>query len=239
MDDNDKALDIVRNQRLMPDDEWQAYAQPIREKVAAIIEEYGDAPKEQVFTRIGSGGKFFDYVRDGFFEEILNKHFPDWSFMLPHPPSSIGQLVYVSGRLILNFNGVRRIFDDTGEDKMRTQDDGSMVPGAVKSATTDCFKRCCHRALGAAQNVYNKKDLERASNVQRVKNVIDYLEEALADPESISSEDYRRLESALEYFEESEANLPTTDKGWTELNQKIKSLANLKETVDAKRTRRD
>lgn len=240
MDDNDKALEVLNNQQLMNEAEWRSYTQPIRDMIDEIISKHAEAPNESVFTRKGSGGKLFDYVRDGYFEEILNEYFPDWSFMIPHPPSFIGQLVYVSGRLILNFKGVRRIFDDTGEDKMKAQDDGSMVPGAVKSATTDCFKRCCHRALGAAQNVYNIQDLERKVNVQKIRDVLTYIEDTLGEPDdAIPSEHWEKLQSAHDYFREKAENLPTEDKGWKKLNEILDKFYTLKETVDAERTRRD
>lgn len=235
MTEQDKSLQIPQNQQLMNEDEWIEYIRPIQQQIEEIIEKYGDASREWVFTRPGAGGKFFDYVRDGFFEEILNEYFPDWNFLITHT-GYIGQLIYVTGRLILNFKGVRRVFDDAGEDKVKLQDDGTMVPGAVKAAVTDCFKRCCHRALGAAENVYNKIDLERKANVQKVADVIKYIEEILGDPEpAISTDNFDKMQSAYEYFNDLE--LPTTEKGWEQLNITLKRFQILKEAVDAERRR--
>lgn len=235
MTEQDKSLQIPQNQQLMSEDKWIEYIRPIQQQIDEIREKYGEASKEWVFTRAGAGGKSFDYVRDGFFEEILNEHFPDWSFLITHT-GYIGQLIYVTGRLILNFKGVRRIFDDAGEDKVSLQDDGTMVPGAVKAAVTDCFKRCAHRALGAAENVYNQIDLKRKANVQKVTDAIKYTEEILGEPEpAISSDNYTRLQDAHEYFQGLE--LPTTDKGWEQLNITLKRFQILKEAVDAERRR--
>ena len=238
MPNDDKSLEILNSQQVMNQAEWTEYIKPIQETVAKIREKYGHAPDEYVFERIGSDGNMYEYVREEFFVEILNDHFPDWSFVIPHPPHFIGQLVYVSGRLVLNFRGVRRVFDDTGEDKIKLQKkDGSMVSGAIKSATTDVFKRCCHRALGAALNVYNKKDLERQANVQMVRDIIAYIEDALNDSELISSASYTKLEGSLEYFQD--LKLPKTDKGWNDLKKNLNKFKLFKEAVDAERTRKE
>jgi len=235
MIETDKSLQIPVNQQIMSEGEWDDYAGPIRYIASQIREKYGKAPNDYIYTRPGGKAGPLDYVREEFFTEILNEHFPDWSFLITDI-GHMGQLIYVAGRLILNFKGVRRVFDDTGEDKAQAQEDGTMVPGAVKSATTDCFKRCCHRALGAAQNVYNLKDIERKKNISRIKNAIEYIEEVLGEPEpAISSDNYSKLQQAHKYFLNLE--LPTTDEGWDILNNTLKRFQILKEAVDAERRR--
>lgn len=235
MQNEDESLQPLDKQEIMETTEWERISSAIREKVSKIREQYGDAPREQIYARPGTAGDLFDYVREEFFIEILNEHFPDWSFLITDV-GYIGQLVYVSGRLILNFKGIRRIFDDTGEDKAKLQKDSTMVPGAVKSATTDCFKRCCHRALGAAQNVYNIKDIERKVNVQSVKDVVTYCDEILDKPnEQLSSKHIENLRAARDYFSNKVENLPTYEKDWEKLLSNLDKFYKLKEAIDAER----
>lgn len=180
MSDEDKSLETLNNQQLMPKSEWDSISQTIRDKMVEVEVDFGDAPQKYIYTRKGAGNKDWSYVRADFFEDALHKHFPDWSIVYDSPQVFAEKenypkpVVVVNGRLTFTIEGVRRVVGDVGEKEVeftyrkapkKHESDEDVywlvtVPNQVTAAATNCFKRCCVRALRLARNVYREKDEE-------------------------------------------------------------------------------
>lgn len=205
--------------------QWEEFAQLIREKTEQIRQEFGDAPPSYVFRREGAGGDEWDYVREDFFEEALDKHCPDWSYGKPEvqvlgPPQGFPKpVVVVSNALSFTIAGIRRTVGAVGEKHVEfTSQKGSAlnqdgkplqivttVQGAAKSADTDCFKRCCVRALRLASNIYRKKDAEHYAlhrltekDIEVVRDRIDKINRALETAKQLSAMKLKTCRNALE-----------------------------------------
>lgn len=195
MTDNDKSLEVLNSQQVVEKDEWDRTAQAIRDKMAEIEREFGEAPLKYIYTRPGAGGKKWRHVRPDFCEIALHKHLPGWSFIIDSVhtvstsegyPKPVKEAV---GRLIFIIEGVRRVVGDVGEKeveftyrkapkKTETEEDVYWlvaVPNQAKAAVSDCFKRCCIRALGIARNVYREKDNEHYAEFALKPSDIDAL----------------------------------------------------------------
>lgn len=195
MPDETGLTELNENHQLVEKSEWDRIAQAIRDKMAEIEKEFGDAPPKYVRTRKGAGGKDWSYVRPDFCEIALHKHVPDWSYDKPnmmlvsekdgHPGPTF---VAISG-ISFTIAGVRRFVGGVGEKQLeftyrdtgRKDEKGNpikviiAVPGAAKAADSDCFKRCCIRALRLARNVYKQMDDEFYAQFALKENDIEAL----------------------------------------------------------------
>lgn len=177
---DDKSLEILNDQQIIEKADWDKTAQAIRDKQAEIEEEFGEAPLKYIRTRTGAGNKKWSFVRPDFCEIALHKHLPDWSFIIDNVFTASANEGYPKpvavtiGKLTFTIAGVRRVVGDVGEKeveftyrrapkKSETEEDVYWlvaVPNQFKASASDCFKRCCIRALRLARNVYRQKDDE-------------------------------------------------------------------------------
>ena len=126
-----------------------------------------ETPKSKKKERPGKGGGVWTYAKIDYFEDLLNKDFPGWSYEVKEwkvtgPPKY--EEVVVSVRLIIIDNGIRRNIDDSGgaEVKYLTEKDPNggkhktdiplSIANDVKAGITDGLKRCCYR-LGYARDL--------------------------------------------------------------------------------------
>lgn len=195
MENDDTLIEQPENTAVMEKTEWDRAAQSIRDKMAEIEKDFGEAPPKYIRTRKGAGGRDWSYVRPDFCEIALHKHLPDWSVVYGDP-QVIGPkegypkpVVYVSGKLTFTIAGVRRVVGGVGEKDVEftyrkapkkqevDPDEYWLVPvsGQAKAAESDCFKRCCIRALRLARNVYRQKDDEYYSQFALKPSDIDAL----------------------------------------------------------------
>jgi len=82
----------------------------------------------------------------------------NWSFRLLGDPREVREEVIVHGRLTALMNGQRVVKEDYGaHEHTRKRSDKSIVSygDTLKSAVTDCIKRCAHQ-LGVGLHLYSK-----------------------------------------------------------------------------------
>ena len=182
MPNDDTALERLENTAVIEKTEWDRIAQEIRNKQAEIEAEFGKAPREYVRKRKGAGGKEWEYVREDLCTKAMNKHVPDWCYATPTIQFFSEKQGYpkpefvASSSIAFTIAGVRRVVGGVGSkqvefttqesEKVRNENGSPAyiivpVPGAAKAADTDCFKRCCFRALRLAADIYRKIDEEQ------------------------------------------------------------------------------
>ncbi len=232
MSDNDQSLEALNNQQVIEKEAWDLIADKIREKVKEIQAEFGEAPPKYVHKRKGAGGEDWDYVRPEFFETALDKHCPDWSFVIDRlyfmgPNEGFPKpIVFAAGKLMITIAGVRRIIGAVGEHEVKFSSQKSgrkdekgndimlivALTGAGKSAETDCFKRCCVRALRLAHNIYRGKDEERNISPEDLQKLKDMKIRADELWDEFNATERTRLKAPLKVITDAIENPDITDR---------------------------
>jgi len=119
-------------------------------------------PKNHIYTRPAKGGGQWDYVTGVYVKKVLNFVFGwMWSFEVKDTQEKHGQVI-VTGRLTIHDKDGNPLLwkEDTGraDIKMKRDTNTPMDYGNdVKSANTDCLKRCASQ-FGVASDIYGKNE---------------------------------------------------------------------------------
>jgi hypothetical protein len=112
-----------------------------------------------VQKREGPGGRTLEYVDEGYMRQILNTHYPLWSWEVIKYEFLGKEAVAVHGRLTIIDNGVPRKFDALAAHRIAClKSTGNFVDlgNDMKSANTEAFKVACNRLCNIADDVYRK-----------------------------------------------------------------------------------
>jgi|TARA_R110002051_G_scaffold19567_4_gene54407 hypothetical protein len=115
-----------------------------------------------VQKREGPGGRTLEYVDEGYMRQILNTHYPLWSWEMIKYEFLGKEAVAVHGRLTIIDNGVPRSFDALAAHRIALlKSSGNFVDlgNDMKSANTEAFKVACNRLCNIADDVYRKSIL--------------------------------------------------------------------------------
>jgi|TARA_R100000482_G_C5122993_1_gene146944 hypothetical protein len=131
----------------------------------AILRSEIPTPKKQIKQKDGK-----DYVEEAWMRHMLNKHFPNWSWVHSgdNPVQFLGgEWVYVAGTLIINDNGVQRHFFSPGSARVQFKKESPHTPENVinidyniAAANANAFKRAVNRLCNIADDVYRKQILD-------------------------------------------------------------------------------
>jgi hypothetical protein len=133
-------------------------------------------PAQYVHQRPAKGGGVWDYVTGGYVKKCLNLMFGwDWDFEILDEKILYGEAI-VKGKLTCRSNGKTIIKTQFGNKdivfKKQTADEiakgAERIPLSIgndlKSATTDCLKKCASE-IGLASDIYNKEDFNESKIV--------------------------------------------------------------------------
>lgn len=145
-------------------------------------------PKNHIYTRPAKGGGQWNYVTGVYVKKVLNYVFGwMWSFEVKSTEEKYNQVI-VTGRLTVHDKSGNALLwkEDTGraDIKMKRDNSGPLDYGNdVKSANTDCLKRCAAQ-FGIASDIYGKNefseikeeefiDLPKPEKVEISKDILD------------------------------------------------------------------
>lgn len=121
-------------------------------------------------TQIKKKGDGTDYVEEAWMRHMLDKHFPNWSWVHAgdNPVQFLGgEWVTVSGTLTINDNGVQRYFFSPGSARVQfkkgqphTPENVVNIDYNVASANSNALKRAINRLCHIADDVYRKQILD-------------------------------------------------------------------------------
>jgi hypothetical protein len=131
-----------------------------------------------VQKREGPGGRTLDYVDEGYMRQILNTHFPLWSWEIVKYEFLGKESIAVHGRLTILDNGIPRTFDALAAHRIAClKSNGNFVDlgNDMKSANTEAFKVACNRLCNIADDVYRKSILseEQVDTLEGVLGLLD------------------------------------------------------------------
>ena len=128
-------------------------------------------PKQYVHQRPAKGGGTWDYVTGGYIKKCLNIMFGwDWDFEIIDEKILFGEVV-VKGKLTCRSNGNTIVKMQFGNKdivyKKQTAEEISKgfermplsIGNDLKSASTDCLKKCASE-IGISADIYNKEDFK-------------------------------------------------------------------------------
>jgi len=141
-------------------------------------------PQQYVKQRPAKGGGVWDYVSGGYIKKCLNLMFGfEWDFEILDEKIIHGEAI-VKGKLTCRSNGktiikmqygnkdiiykTEKVFNEDGKPKMiikygkevqetRPSENPLSIGNDLKSAATDCLKKCASE-IGIAADIYNKED---------------------------------------------------------------------------------
>lgn len=141
-------------------------------------------PPQHVKQRPAKGGGVWDYVSGGYIKKCLNLMFGfEWDFEILDEKIIHGEAI-VKGKLTCRSNGktiikmqygnkdiiykTEKVFNEDGKPKMiikygkevqetRPSENPLSIGNDLKSAATDCLKKCASE-IGIAADIYNKED---------------------------------------------------------------------------------
>ncbi len=108
----------------------------------------------------------FDYVEESYMRAMLNKSYPNWSWISSgnNPVELTTDWVKVTATLVIEDNGVVRQFFSPGAARIaykrgepHTLDNVIDLDKAIASANTNAFKRSVNRLCNIADDVYKKQ----------------------------------------------------------------------------------
>lgn len=169
-------------------------------------------PQQYVHTRPAKGGGTWDYVTGGYVKKCLNLMFGwDWSFEVIDEKILYGEAI-VKGKLTCRSNGKEIVKMQFGNKDImyRKQTPEEISKGLeriplsigndLKSATTDCLKKCASE-IGIASDIYNKEDFKevRVGTEKDAEPIFTQLKELFEEKkESIPSIDFKDINDAVE-----------------------------------------
>ena len=108
----------------------------------------------------------YDYVEEGYMRAMLNKLYPNWSWISSgdNPVNITQDWVSVTATLVIEDNGVIRQFFSPGSARIaykrnqpHTLENVIDLDKAIASANTNSFKRAVNRLCNIADDVYRKQ----------------------------------------------------------------------------------
>lgn len=142
-------------------------------------------PKQMVKKRPDG----FDYVEEAYMRAMLNKHYPNWSWLpSPHEPVKLlgSEWIIVSGVLqTTDENGHTTSFFSPGAARVQfksgqphTVENVIDIDKNVASANAFAFKRACNRKCNIADDVYKKQVRTDFMTEEQENSYEELLEEA-------------------------------------------------------------
>jgi recombination DNA repair RAD52 pathway protein len=169
-------------------------------------------PKQYVHNRPAKGGGTWEYVTGGYVKKCLNLMFGwDWSFEVIDEKILFGEAI-VKGKLTCRSNGKEIVKMQFGNKdimyKKQTPEEISKglerVPLSIgndlKSATTDCLKKCASE-IGIASDIYNKEDFRevRVETEKDIEPIFEKLKTLFENKKDvIPSIDFKEINDAIE-----------------------------------------
>lgn len=177
-------------------------------------------PQQYVHTRPAKGGGTWDYVTGGYVKKCLNLMFGwDWSFEVIDEKILYGEAI-VKGKLTCRSNGKEIVKMQFGNKDImyRKQTPEEISKGLeriplsigndLKSATTDCLKKCASE-IGIASDIYNKEDFKEV-RVGTEKDAESIYEEICIlfeeKKEIVPTTDFKNIERVIENKEKTSYN---------------------------------
>lgn len=139
-----------------------------KQQILAIFQR---TPEEHIYSRVGKGGREFDYVTGVYVKKVLNFTFGWlWSFQVVDKGREENQ-VWVQGRLTINDENLKPMIikEQFGRADIKFYKDKSkgMVDygNDLKAAATDALKKCAAE-IGIANDVYGKNEFRETVSDQ-------------------------------------------------------------------------
>ena len=114
-----------------------------------------ETPKSMVKTRADG----FDYVEEGYMRNLLNDHYPVWSWEIIKYELLGSAWAVVHGRLKILDGSTTRTFDGISAHRIQTKRDSDEfvdIGNDMKSANSDALKLAMNRLCNIADDVYRK-----------------------------------------------------------------------------------
>lgn len=169
-------------------------------------------PKQYVHQRPAKGGGNWDYVTGGYVKKCLNLMFGwDWDFEILDEKIIHGEAI-VKGKLTCRSNGQTIVKMQFGNKdimyKKQSAEEISKglekVPLSIgndlKSASTDCLKKCASE-IGIASDIYNKEDFReiKVGTEKDFDSIFEEIEQLFEEKkELIPSADFKNIERIID-----------------------------------------
>jgi hypothetical protein len=168
-------------------------------------------PVQYVHQRPAKGGGTWDYVSGGYVKKCLNLMFGwDWDFEILDEKILHGEAI-VKGKLTCRSNGKTIVKMQFGNKDImyRKQNAEEILKGServplsigndLKSASTDCLKKCASE-IGIASDIYNKEDFKevKIATEKDVENIFEELKKVFDKKKDlIPSIDFKDIENSV------------------------------------------
>ena len=161
-------------------------------------------PAKYVKTRPATGGGPWNYVSGGYVKKVLNLMFGwDWDFeILDETIYFEAREVVVKGRLTCRSNGKTIVKTQFGNKDLickRGTDIPLSIGNDLKSASTDCLKKCASE-IGIASDIYNPEEFREIEVTEISLEVLKELYNKKGD--RVSEEDLLHIERIIEEKDE-------------------------------------
>ncbi len=161
-------------------------------------------PAKYVKTRPAKGGGTWNYVSGGYVKKVLNLMFGwDWDFeILDEKIYFEAREVVVKGRLTCRSNGKTIVKTQFGNKDLICKR-GTEIPLSIgndlKSASTDCLKKCASE-IGIASDIYNPEEFREIEVTEVSLEILKDLYNKKGD--RVSEEDLLHIERIIEEKDE-------------------------------------
>lgn len=161
-------------------------------------------PSKYVKTRPAKGGGTWNYVSGGYVKKVLNLMFGwDWDFeILDEKIYFEAREVVVKGRLTCRSNGKTIVKTQFGNKDLickRGTDIPLSIGNDLKSASTDCLKKCASE-IGIASDIYNPEEFREIQVTEVSLEILKDLYNKKGD--KVSEEDLLHIERIIEEKDE-------------------------------------
>jgi len=161
-------------------------------------------PAKYVKTRPAKGGGTWNYVSGGYVKKVLNLMFGwDWDFeILDEKIYFEAREVVVKGRLTCRSNGKTIVKTQFGNKDLickRGTDIPLSIGNDLKSASTDCLKKCASE-IGIASDIYNPEEFREIEVTEVSLEILKDLYNKKGD--RVSEEDLLHIERIIEEKDE-------------------------------------
>lgn len=169
-------------------------------------------PKQYVHQRPAKGGGNWDYVTGGYVKKCLNLMFGwDWDFEILDEKIIHGEAI-VKGKLTCRSNGKTIVKMQFGNKdimyKKQSAEEISKglekiplsIGNDLKSASTDCLKKCASE-IGIASDIYNKEDFReiKVGTEKDFDSIFEEIEQLFEEKkELIPSADFKNIERIID-----------------------------------------
>ena len=133
-----------------------------------------ETPKSMVKTRADG----FDYVEEGYMRNLLNDHYPVWSWEIIKYELLGSAWAVVHGRLKILDGSTTRTFDGISAHRIQTKRDSDEfvdIGNDMKSANSDALKLAMNRLCNIADDVYRKQMIDYNLTDKQISNIEEIL----------------------------------------------------------------